>query len=97
MDKIISYLMATLGQTQTAAERNARKLLKYEDIQKEFEQWMETKQYPDDGVVVEGYNAKTISELAAFMNEAGVYNFLVTLRDNPAFGLQCIKDGFPRK
>lgn len=31
------------------------------------------------------------------MNGVGVYNFLVTLRDNPVLAKQTIAEGFPRK
>lgn len=97
MDKIINYLVNELKQTERAAKRNATKLSKYEDIKNEFEQWIKNQEYPEEGVTIEGYNAKKISEIASFMNGVGVYNFLVTLRDNPELGLQSIKDGFPRR
>ena len=97
MEKILNYLIGVLNQNERAANRNAANLSKHADIKAEFETWTETSKFPDDGVSVEGYSAKQISELAPFMNGVGVYNFLVTLRDNPEFGLQAIKDGFPRK
>ncbi len=97
MDKIIAYLVDSLEQSERAAKRNATKLSKYADIKEEFEQWIETQTYPDEGIVIEGYNAKKISELATFMNGVGVYNFLVTLRDNTEFALQSIREGFPRR
>ena len=97
MDKIIAILMSVYDQTERAAKRNAAKLSKHEDIKKEFEKRIETGEYPEDGLIIEGYSAKQISEIAPFMNAVGVYNFLVTLRDNPVVGLQAIKDGFPRR
>ena len=97
MEKIMSYLIETLKQSERAAKRNCDKLSKYDDIKTEFESWINKQVYPNDGLQVEGYSAKGISELAPFMNEVGVYNFLVTLRDNPDFAKQMIADGFPRK
>ena len=97
MEKIVEYLVNTQGQNERLASRIAKKVLKYDDIKTECEQWIDTQVYPDGGVTVEGYNAKKISEIAGFMNGVGVYNFLVTLRDNPEYGLQTIKDGFPQK
>ena len=97
MDKIINYLTGTLGQNESAAKRNARKLSKYEDIKCEFEEWISTQEYPENGVVVGGYNAKKISELADFMNGVGVYNFLVSLRDTPDVANKSIEEGFPRR
>lgn len=97
MEKIITYLVETLNQTERAAKRNFAKLSKYDDIKTEFENWIETQQLPKQGLQVEGYNALKISELAPFMNGVGVYNFLVTLRDDPNTAKQIIADGFPRK
>lgn len=97
MEKIITYLVETLKQTERAAKRNCAKLSKYDDIKTEFENWIETQQYPEQGLEIEGYNALKISELAPFMNGVGVYNFLVTLRDDPNTAKQIIADGFPRK
>lgn len=97
MDKIMNYLVGTLNQTERAAKRNSAKLSKYDDIKSEFETWIDTQEYPTDGIEIEEYNAAKISDLAPFMNGVGVYNFLVTLRDNPALAKQTIAEGFPRK
>lgn len=97
MDKIINYLIDTLNQTERAAKRNSEKLSKYDDIKSEFEKWIDTQEYPADGIEIEGYDAAKISELAPFMNGVGVYNFLATLRDAPNLAKQTIADGFPRK
>lgn len=97
MEKIITYLVETLNQTERAVKRNFAKLSKYDDIKTEFENWIETQQFPEQGLEIEGYNALKISELAPFMNGVGVYNFLVTLRDDPNTAKQIIADGFPRK
>jgi len=97
MNKIMTYLIGTLNQSERAAKRNESKLSKYEDIKNEFETWIDTQEYPDNGVLINGYNAKKISKMADFMNGLGVYNFLVTLRDNPEFAFNTINDGFRRK
>lgn len=97
MDKIMTYLIDTLNQTERAAIRNSAKLSKYDDIKSEFETWIDTQEYSADGIKIEGYNAAKISELAPFMNGVGVYNFLVTLRDDPVLAKQTIAEGFPRK
>ena len=97
MDKIITYLTEILHQTNRAAKRNYEKLSKYEDIKIEFEKWIDTYEYPTDGININGYTALEISKLAPFMNSVGVYNFLVTLRDDPDLAKQIIATGFPRK
>lgn len=97
MEKIIEFLMNEMSQNERAAKRNATKISKYDDIKSEFEYWIDHNDYPCDAIEIEGYTAKKISEIASFMNVVGVYNFMVTLRDNKDFALQTIKDGFPRK
>ncbi len=97
MDRIMTYLIETLNQSERTAKRNSAKLSKYDDIKSEFETWIDTQEYPVEGIEIEGYNAAKISELAPFMNGVGVYNFLVTLRDNPKLARQAIFEGFPRK
>ena len=97
MEQILNYLMSELEQSERIANRNAVKLCKYDDIKEEFLGWIETKEFTDSGLVIEGYSAKKISELAPFMNGAGVYNFMVTLRDNPELAHERIAAGFPRK
>lgn len=97
MEQILNYLTNELHQSERIASRNAAKLCKYDDIKAEFLAWVDTKSFSDSGLVIEGYNAKNISELAPFMNGVGVYNFMVTLRDNPELAHETIAAGFPRK
>lgn len=69
-------------------------ILKYNDIANEFMQWLETRTYRDDGLEVMGCTAQDIYAMAPFLDGIGVYNFLVTLRDNPERGQEIIKSGF---
>lgn len=41
-----------------------------------------------------GYTAKTIHEIAPQLVGIGVYNFLVTLRDDPEGAKEIIDEGF---
>ena len=97
MEKVLNYLLTELQQSERIAKRNATKLCKYEDIKEEFLNWVDTQEFSNSGLVIEGYSAKKISELAPFMNGVGVYNFMVTLRDNPELARETIAAGFPRK
>ena len=97
MEQILNYLMTELQQSERMANRNATKLCKYDDIKEELLTWIETKEFSDSGLVIDGYNAKKIAELAPFMNGVGVFNFMVTLRDNPEIAHETIAAGFPRK
>lgn len=97
MEQILNYLMTELQQSERIANRNAAKLCKYDDIKEEFLAWIDTKDFGNSSLVIDGYNAKKIAELAPFMNGAGVYNFMVTLRENPELAHALIAAGFPRK
>lgn len=98
LEKILDYLMDEKDCTEVAAGQVAAKLTKYDDIKTEFLGWLATGKYPVDvAVTVNGYTAVKISEIAPVLDGAGVYNFLVTLRDNPEEARQIIAEGFVAK
>lgn len=78
-------------------EKLWQKVSKYEDILQEFLRWLEVREYAEDGVEVEGYRAREIYEMAAKMDGIGVFNFLVTLRDEPEVARGIIEEGFIEK
>lgn len=69
------------------------KVMKYDDIAKEFVRWLETREY-EDGIEIEGYTAKKIHEIALHLDGIGVYNFLVALRDDLVGARKIIDEGF---
>jgi uncharacterized membrane protein len=94
----MEYLLKEKQMTQAVAARTEKKVSKYEDIRKEFEFWIKNKAYNlDNPLVVCGYTAQDIYNLAPFMDGLGVFNFMVTLRDNPAKAKEHIDGGFKRK
>lgn len=95
MDKIREYLEAE-GLLEKTVQRRLAEFARNTDIAAEFEDWVQrgAGEYVD-GIAVEGYTAKQIKELAPFMNGVGVYNFLVTLREDPEMAKQYIAEGFP--
>lgn len=98
LEKILSYLIDEKSCTEVVAEQVAAKLTKYNDIKAEFLRWLETGKYPtEDAIAVNGYTAAKISEIAPVLDGAGVYNFLVTLRDNPEEARRIIAEGFVAK
>ena len=97
MNDIMDYMMRNLEMTEKTAKRNAEKISKYDDIKEEFKGYMTSRSFPFDGLIVEGYTAYKIHNMAPFMNEVGVYNFLVSLRDCPEMAKKIISDGFPLK
>ena len=98
MSIISEYLLNEKKMTKAVATRAEEKVLKYEDIRKEFEFWIENKAYKKDSPLVVGaYTAQDICKLAPFMDGLGVFNFLVTLREDPEKAKEYIASGFKRK
>jgi hypothetical protein len=94
----MDYLLKEKQMTEITATRTEKKVSKYEDIRKEFEFWIMNKTYnKDNPLVVGGYNAQDIYSLAPFMDGLGVFNFMVTLREDPAKAKEYIEGGFKRK
>jgi len=98
MSIIMEYLLKEKLMTEVVAARTEKKVSKYEDIRNEFEAWIKNKTYnTDNPLVVGGYTAQDICKLAPFMDGLGVFNFMVTLREEPAKAKEYIDGGFRRK
>ena len=97
MNIIMDYLLKERQMNEVVANKMEQKVSKYDDIREEFEFWIKNKSFKADSpIVVGGYTAQDISKLAPFMNGLGVYNFLVTLRENPLQAKEYIDGGFKR-
>lgn len=81
-------------ESEVVREMLMKKVMKYDDIKTEFGKWLETRKYGEAMVEVNGYTAGRIHEMAPMLDGIGVFNFLVTLRDNPGEAQRIIKDGF---
>ncbi len=92
-DKVLDYCTKELRVFPEEADRLFKKISKYEDIYSEFLNWLSNRNYID-GIRVESYSGKQIHELAPNLSGIGVYNFLVTLRDNPELAREIIQSGF---
>ena len=98
MSIVTEYLLNEKQMTEVVAARTEKKVTKYEDIRKEFELWIKNKTYnADNPLVVGGYTAQDIYNLAPFMDGLGVFTFMVTLRDDPSKAKEYIDGGFKRK
>lgn len=98
MEKIISYFVNEKGVTEVVAKVLSKNISKYQDIKDEFIYWIDNRSFQlQNPVEINGYNASIIHKKAPFLDAAGVYNLLVTLRDNPDKALEYLKNGFPRK
>lgn len=98
MDLITRYFIEEKSVTEVVAKVLAAPLLKYDDIKEEFLYWLENRTFDCPSPInISGYTAATISEIAPHLDAAGVYSFMVTLRDNPSKAQNYIENGFPRK
>ena len=95
--KVEQYLREECGVASEVVRRKLReKVAKYDDIMQEFGQWLERREY-EDGVEIMGYTARKVAGLAPRLDGIGVFNFLVTLRDDPDGAKIIIEDGFKLK
>ena len=97
MNTIMEYLTGALGLNTVLAERYYKQITKYDDIKAEFEACIANDRFPDEGLTIEGFAVKDIAEMAPFMNYLGVYNFMVSLRDEPEKAKRAISEGFKIK
>lgn len=98
MEKIIAYFVDEKETTEAVAKILTKTIMKYEDLQKEFLEWIEIRNFDfEDPVIIEGYTAKKVYAIEPSLDAAGVYNFMVTLREEPDKAKGYIKRGFPTK
>ena len=84
--------------SEVVANQLIKKLEKYADISDGFDFWLNSREYTENGaLIVEGYSANAIHELAPHLDGAGVFSFLVTLREDPVYAKQIIESGFSQK
>jgi hypothetical protein len=99
-DTIIKYLTDEMSTAPELSESIYSKLERHPDILSEFENYLTKREYPDESsgaIVVNGYSAKKLSEIAKFLNPSGVYTYLVYLREKPEEALSDLQKGLPRK
>lgn len=93
-ERIEKYLVEERGVKSDVVRGMLReKVMKYDDIAEEFNRWLETRVY-EDGVGIGVYTARKIHEMTSRLDGIGVFNFLVTLRDDPEEAKRFIDEGF---
>lgn len=98
MDLIVKYFIEEKAVTEVVAKVLSKPLLKYEDIKNEFLYWLENRTFDcPNPIVINKYTAAMVAELAPHLDVAGVYNFMVTLRDNPKKAQDYLDNSFQRK
>lgn len=97
-EQLDKYLKEELKLEEPVLGMMRDNIQKYDDIFGEFCYWLENRNFnKPDAISVEGYTAKQIFELNPNFTGIGVYNFLITLREEPEKAKQYIDEGFAVK
>lgn len=56
---------------------------KHNDIADEFIFWIKNNAYKENGIIVDGYSAKSIASKSYLLNGLSSFTFLIQLRENP--------------
>jgi len=98
MEEIMKYFTEEKATTEAVAKILSKTIMKYDDLRDEFIKWLESRSFDfESPVTIEGYTVKDISVIDPTMDAAGIYNFMVTLREQPEKAKEYISKGFPRK
>ena len=82
-DKVLEYCTKELRVSPEEAER----------LFKKFLSWIDNRKYTNR-IIVGDYSSEQIYKLAPSLSGIGIYNFMVTLRDNPELAREIIQSGF---
>lgn len=93
MEQIKKYLISA-GLDEEFIERKLYQYSKHTDIADEFANWIVSGQYIEDGIQVEGYTAKQLSELSEYLVGEGSFSMLIMLREKPEKAKKKIQEGF---
>ena len=100
-DKVMEDVIGNLdklGLPDYTLQKNIESFKNNIDIAKEFSEWLATGEYnTTNPIIIEGYSAKDIYNMAKFLNGVGVFNFMITLRERPEKAKEYIASGFARK
>ncbi|MCI9540234.1 MAG: hypothetical protein HFG39_04115 [Lachnospiraceae bacterium] len=77
-----------------AIERKLSQYSKHTEIADEFANWIVIGQYVGDGIQVEGYTAKQLSELSEYLVGEGSFSMLIILREKLEKEKKKIQEGF---
>ena len=98
MNKIISNYYMTAVTPSFIIKQKMEKLERNTDILTEFEHWIQSKNYVNDGcVTVNGYTAEKLAALSEFIDGEGAFMLLIELREAPDRAMRRISNGFVMK
>ena len=78
-------------------EKKIKRFNEHQDIAKEFELWIQNREYKNDGLCIEGYNAKDLSKKSKYLDGEGAFMMLIELREHPEKAIERLSRGFKRK
>ena len=97
MQQIIDFFKSS-ELPEYVIQKNVKSFERNPDLAAEFAKWLSNGKYEQENPIkVEGYTAQDIVALADFLDGAGAFNFLITLRERPEKAKGYIKDGFKMK
>lgn len=97
MSKIIREFYERVGTIPALLTQKLSKFEENPDIAKEFEYWIEHKQFIAHGIEEHGYSAEKLASISEYLNGEGAFALLMELRENPDKALKRIKNGFKKK
>ena len=97
MSKVIENYYKQANVMPLLLKQKMIKLQRNADIMREYEYWIEHKQYQNNGLSVEGYTAQALAELSAYTDGEAAFMLLIELRETPERALRRIKNGFKVK
>ena len=98
MNKVIEEYYRKTKLPEPLIVKKLEALDRNQDIQAEFEAWIESKVFKEEGCVeVAGYSAKSIAEMSRFVKGEGAFMLLIELREDRERALKRISDGFRMK
>ena len=97
MDKndaaICQYLVEELKMPPAHIANTLDLLKKQADIYAEFVAWLEAREFPEHGIIVEGYSASKIAQIQPKLSGLAVYLLLAELRSDTERALGYLKEG----
>lgn len=93
---IRNYLLSDGGLSEKRADDSIAKLARHKDIYLEFVEYVAERKFPENGIIVSGYNAETLHDSFP-LSPLGAYNYLIYLREMPGRALADLKAGLPNK
>ena len=98
MSKIIREFYEAAQIPVALIDEKIEKFNRHPDIKKEFEYWIEQKEYQRDSALeIEGYSASKLAKLSPLINGEAAFVLLIELRENPMKALKRINKGFYKR